>query len=104
VGAAGAAVTTGRFRVGVALATPGAAEAVGGSVAGAAGATVGVAKSVGVAKGVGAPSAERVQALRPSMAKMTAKRIKVRFMISLLFGGPIPPASFYHDGLSLQTK
>ena len=39
-----------------------------------------------VAWGVGAPSAERVQALRTSMAKLTAKRIKTRFIISLLFG------------------
>jgi hypothetical protein len=84
---AGAEVTAGRLRVGVAFATTGAAEAIGGRVAAA---TVGVDKSIGVAKGVGAPSAERVQALRISMAKTTAKRIKVRFIISLLFGGVDP--------------
>jgi hypothetical protein len=45
-----------------------------------------VDKSMGVAWGVDAPSAERVHALSTIMAKTTAKRIKMRFIISLLFG------------------
>ena len=77
---AGAGVTAGRTRAEGAVGRPTAGNAEDGVASDA----MGVDREMGVGRGAGALSRESEQALRASVARQAAKRIKVRF-ISLSF-------------------
>ena len=81
VGTARPGVAVGRFRVRVAVGRPGVGFAAG---IGEEETAVGEDRRIGVVKGEGARSKESEQPVRNRMAKPTAKKIRMRFIITLL--------------------